>query len=87
MAASMILCSVASRAGERGGQAAFGEDEDAVADGQQLGQLAGGHDDADPLAHEAVDQAVELGLGADIDAAGGIVEQQDLRLASAASGR
>ena len=50
------------------------------ADGQQLGQLARGHDDGPALGGQPADQSVDLGLGADVDAAGGLVEQEDLRL-------
>ena len=64
--------------GELGGEAAFAEDEDPVGDGQELGQLAGGHDDGHPVLDEAADQGVDLGLGADVDASGRLVEEEEL---------
>ena len=42
-----------------------------------LGDLAGDDDDGGALRGQVGDQAVDLGAGADVDAAGGLVEQQD----------
>ena len=39
--------------------------------------LAGHDDDGDALVGEPADEGVDLGAGADVDAAGGLVEQQD----------
>ena len=63
-----------------GGEPAFAEDDDPVRDGQQLGQLARGHDDGAALRGQPADQLVDLGLGADVDAASRLVEQEHLGL-------
>ena len=51
----------------------------AVGEPQDLGQLGGDHDDGAALGGQLLDQGVDLGLGADVDAARRLVEQQDLR--------
>src|SRR5690625_3304077 len=55
-----------------------GHDDDAVADTEHLGQLARGQQDRAAVVGDAVDEFVDLDLGADVDAAGGLVEQQHL---------
>src|SRR5712691_711684 len=65
---------------EFAGQAAFAQDENTVAQGDQFRQLTGGDDQAQAVAAEEVDQLVEFGLRADIDAARRIVQQQNFRL-------
>src|SRR5688500_3140941 len=52
---------------------------DAVADAEQLRHLGGDDDDALPLLRQARDDGVDLELGADIDAARRLVQDQDLR--------
>ena len=47
--------------------------------GQQLGQIAGGEQDAGAGGGEATDGGVDLGLGADVDAGRRLVEQQQAR--------
>ncbi len=53
-------------------------DGDPVADSEQLGQV--GADNQDRLARGGLfaDQAIDLGLGADVDAAGRLVQEQDV---------
>ena len=73
--------------GELGGQPAFAQhrmrSQSVSSSGSSLEVMM----IAQPLAAELVDQAIQLGLGADIDAARRIVEQQHLAAGSAASGR
>ena len=58
------------------GDPAGGQGVDAVADAEQLGQLGGDDDDRLAGGHQPVDDRVDLVLGADVDAAGGLVEDQ-----------
>src|SRR5215217_4034738 len=60
------------------GDAAFGEGVDAVTDAEELGKLRGDDDDGLPLGSQPVDDRVDLVLRADVDAAGGLVEDQDI---------
>src|SRR6185312_12822761 len=65
----------------RGAEAAAAHDRDPVADAEQLGEVARDHDDGlrRSLARdERVDELVEPRLGGDVDAAGRLVEQQDV---------
>ena len=66
-------------AGELAGLAALGHDEDAVGEEQELGELGGDHEDGEALGGERADERVDLLLGADVDAAGGLVEEEDAR--------
>ena len=50
--------------------------EDAVAHAQHLGQVAGDHDDRAAGGGDGVDELVDLDAGADVDAAGRLVQQQ-----------
>ena len=53
-----------------------------LAEPDQLLHLGGDHDARPmPVGGQLGDQAVDLGLGADVDAARGLVEQQDAALA------
>src|SRR5688572_26595394 len=52
---------------------------DAVADAEQFRHLGGDDDDAFPLLRQPRDDGVDLELGADVDAAGWLVQDQDLR--------
>ena len=59
---------------------ALAHDEHAVAEADQLGQLGRDDDDADAVAGQIAEDAVDLGLGADIDAAGRLIEKDDARV-------
>lgn len=65
-------------AGEFTGDRAAAQDDDAVGALDQLLDVGGDQQDGEPFAGEFVDQALHLGLGADVDAPGGLVEQQHL---------
>ena len=67
-------------AGDVGGEPALADDQDAVGHAEHLGQLGGDHQDRQPLAGQLGEQPVDLGLGADVDAAGGLVDDQQLGL-------
>src|SRR5215218_1308276 len=51
--------------------------EHAVTEAEELGQLAGDHDDSDPVGRQLGDHPVDLRAGADVDASGRFVQQQD----------
>ena len=51
---------------------------DAVGHAEDLGQLGGDHQDREALPGELGEQPVHLGLGADVDAPGGLVDDQQL---------
>src|SRR5215472_1836480 len=57
-------------------QPALAHDQDPVADPQHLGQFRGDHQDRDAVPREPRQQAVHLGLGRDVDAAGRLVHDQ-----------
>ena len=76
---------VASSMVEDGHLAAFAHDQDAVAHREHLGQVRADQDDRHSPRGQLVDQLVDLGLGADVDAASRLVEDQDLRVASPAT--
>ena len=63
------------------GDLPVGEDHDAVADAEQLGQVGGDDDDALALRRQLPEQRVDFVLGADVDAARRLVEDQHLGLA------
>ena len=79
-AAPRIASSVMRLALERRGDAAVAQHEHAVGDVDELGQVARIEEDGVALGGEVAHQLENLALGADIDAAGRIVEQQDARL-------
>ncbi len=60
-----------------GGDPALAEDQDAVTHADQLGQFGRDQDDREALAREIGDQAVDLGLGLDVDALGRLVQDQN----------
>src|SRR5690606_14439992 len=66
-------------AGDVSRQPALVHDEHAVGHAQHLGQLAGHHEHGDALRGEVRQQAVDVGLGAHVDAAGGLVDDQQGR--------
>ena len=53
---------------------------DPVADPEQLGEIRADDQDRLALRGQLAEQAIDLGLGADVDAAGRLVEQQDVGL-------
>ena len=59
--------------------AALAHDQDAVAHGQHLGQVGADQDDRHALRGQLVDQLVDLDLGADVDAARRLIEDEHLR--------
>ena len=80
LASRRTSSSVVPRAGQLARDAALAHDEHAVGEAEHLGQV-GGHDDhAEPFGGEVADHLVDLRLGADVDALGGLVEEQDLGL-------
>ena len=66
--------------------AAVAHDHDAVREAQDLLELGGDEDHRHALRGQVGDQALDLRLGADVDAAGGLVEDQELAARSPASG-
>ena len=81
VASCMIRSCVASFACKLAGDAAFAHHHDAVAHAQDLRQLRGDHHDRLALVGERAQQLVDLGLGADVDAARRLVEEQDVAIA------
>ena len=53
---------------------------DAVADTHQLGNLGRDHDNGLALLYQLAEQQVNIALGADIDAAGRLIEDDDIRV-------
>src|SRR5258708_7802987 len=72
-----LLVPVRDRPRRRQGAAAH--HRDGIADAEQLGDVRADHDHRLALGSELADQAVDLGFGADVDAAGRLVEEQDPR--------
>lgn len=66
---------------------AAAQDDDAVGALDEFLDVGGDEQDGEALAGEVVDEALDLGLGADVDAAGGFVEQQDLGLQAEPAGQ
>ena len=73
---SVRLVDLAAR--DLAGEPAPVEDEDAVAEADQLRQFGRAEEHDAAVRRHLADQAVDLALGADVDAAGRIVEQEDL---------
>ncbi len=63
-----------------GCEPALAEDDDPVRDSENLGQFARSHDDGSALRCEPSNERVDLGLGADVDPARRLVEQENFRL-------
>ena len=61
---------------QHAGDGAFEDGVDPVREAQQLGQFRGNDDDALALVGQLLDDAVDLVLGADVDPAGGLVQDQ-----------
>ena len=72
---------------ELGGDLALGHDDDAVGDREALADLGGGVDDGEAALRAFGEEAEDLGLGADVDAARGLVEEERPRGRSPASCR
>ena len=72
--------------GSRNTKLAAPHDRNAIADADQLGELA--RHDENRLAGEgeAVDQLIDLGLAADVDAAGWLIEEEDVHVVLEQSG-
>ena len=70
-----------------GGDAAAAQDEDPVARVRHLLGVAGHQQHRGAVAGGLADQGVDLGPGADVDALGGLVEQQHARLAAQPAGQ
>ena len=86
-ASSMILTWSASERSRNAGDLALVHDHDPVAHAQHLRHLGRDHQHGDALAGQLGDQPMDLGLGADVDAARRLVQDQDAAAWSAASGR
>ena len=86
MARARTASSVAAAVGSSPTIAACAHDDDAVGEAQQLGELGGDHQDGDAGGGQLLDQPVDLELGADVDAAGRLVQDQDARLARQPAG-
>ena len=65
---------------------ALADDEDPVGETEHLLDLAGDDDDGDAAVGQRPDELVDLGAGADVDAAGGLVEQQHPAVAQQPAG-
>lgn len=66
---------------------ATAQDDDAVGALDEFLDVGGDEQDGEAFAGEVVDEALDLGLGADVDAPGGLVEQQDLGLQAEPAGQ
>ncbi len=65
---------------------ALADDEDPVGETEHLLDLAGDDHDGDAAVGERPDELVDLGAGADVDAAGGLVEDQHPAVAEQPAG-
>src|SRR5262249_49434223 len=66
--------------GELGGELAFPEHEHAIHQVDELVEIGGQHHDGHAVAGEPAQQAIEVVLGAGVDTARRVVEQQYARL-------
>ena len=82
-AARAMISVLGGARGQLAGDAAVAHHEDAVAHADQLGQLGRDHQDRHAVAREPAHEVVDAGLGADVDAAGRLVEDQDAAAAIA----
>jgi len=67
-------------AGELAGDAAAAHHEDAVGEAEELGELGGDEQDALACGGEFAQEGVDFGLGADVDAARGFVDDEQARV-------
>ncbi len=65
---------------ELGDDAALGKDQDAIGNGDELGEVRRNHDQTDPLSRQAGDKLMDLNFRADVDAGSGVLEEQNLRV-------
>ena len=70
------------RPGQLAGDPAVLHHVDAIREAEDLRQLGADEHDPQPLVGEIINQAVDFGLGADVNAARRLVEDQDFRLRS-----
>ena len=68
-------------AGEFAGEAALAHHEDAAAEADEFGEFGGDDEDGFAFEGEFVEELVNFGLGADVDAAGGFVDDENVALA------
>ena len=68
-------------AGEFAGEAALAHDEDAAAQADEFGEFGGDDEEGFAFEGEFVEELVDFGLGADVDAAGGFVDDEDVAIA------
>ena len=78
--AAMIADALACGMRQIGDRPAVAQNEDAVRALDDLLELRRDHQHAEPLVGELADQRLDLGLGADVDAACRLVENQQLRI-------
>src|SRR5215218_7020927 len=69
------------------GRVTVTEDEDAAGCLHDLLQLRGDHENAEALAGKLPDETQDLGLGADIDPAGGFVEDEQFGIHAEPAGK
>ena len=86
MARSRIAFSVVRSPSSSSHDAAGSHHQDAVRQAYQFSHLGRDQEDRHAVGGKALDEAVDLGLGADVDAAGRLVQDQDLRLAGDPAG-
>ena len=87
MTRSSTRCSSSASAGRLGDDRAVGDHQHAVGQAQDLRDLAGDHDHGDAAVGEGADQGVDLRPGADVDAAGRLVEEQHPAVAQQPAGQ
>ena len=87
VAARMTFSASASAAVELGDKTSLMHDEDSVAQGSELGQVGGHDENRHSLLDQLANQRVNLCLCADVDASGGLVENQALSAWSTATSR
>ena len=75
-----------SAPGQVVGDAALLHHQDAVAGGEELGEVVGDDEDPEAVGGEVADDAVDLGLRADVDADGRAVQHQHARGAGQPAG-
>ena len=59
----------------------FAQNDDAAGESHDLGEFGGDDKEGDPLTGEFIKKAMDFGLGADIDAAGGFIDDEEIALA------
>ncbi len=87
MIRSRTRCSSISLSGSLVDDLSFAHDEDPVGQAEHLLHLAGHHDDCQTAGSERANQRIDLAAGADVDAAGRLVEQQHPAVAQQPAGQ